>query len=185
MLALIIVLLGANQVRRRFARSEIPIVGTVAEILEPFLIVNPYGLFAIEDNHAPGDCRRGSDDGKIWREYELRYKPGKRYRELRRGTFLINRGLTGKCGSPRSTARTHRRGRWSLIYRLLQNSPPVVSMLRSNPFPDRPPKYMRALLYDYRFADPQTHAATGHRRVRRLDDVYFPAVSLAEFEPAQ
>ena len=41
------------------------------------------------------------------------------------------------------------------------------------------------MLYDYRFADPQTMRATGQWWVRRLDGVYFPAVSLAEFERRQ
>jgi hypothetical protein len=72
----------------------------------------------------------------------------------------------------------------SLMLRLLESSPPVLALLDSNPFPDRPPKFVRAKLYDYRFADQSMHAATGQWWVRRLQGCYFPQVSLADFAPA-
>jgi len=50
-----------------------------------------------------------------------------------------------------------------------------------DPFPDRPPQYVRALLYEYRFADPGTYVRTGQWWVRRLEGLYFPRVSLADF----
>jgi len=43
-----------------------------------------------------------------------------------------------------------------------------------DPFPDRPPQYVRALLYEYRFADPGTYVRTGQWWVRRLEGLYFP-----------
>jgi hypothetical protein len=71
-----------------------------------------------------------------------------------------------------------------LLLRLLQGSAPVLALLEANPFPDRPPQFVRAKLYDYRFADPDVRAATGQWWVRRLDGVYFPEVSLADFARA-
>ncbi len=68
-----------------------------------------------------------------------------------------------------------------LIHQLLEGSPAVLALLAGNPFPDRPPKYVRALLYDYRFADPDTYVRTGQWWVRRLEGLYFPRVSLADF----
>jgi len=56
-----------------------------------------------------------------------------------------------------------------LFQRLREGSPPVVGLLGSNPFPDRPPRYVRALLYDYRFADLATHRRTGEWWQRRLE----------------
>src|SRR6266571_9033539 len=50
-----------------------------------------------------------------------------------------------------------------------------------DPFPDRPPQYVRALLYEYRFADPGTYVRTGQWWVRQLEGLYFPRVSLADF----
>src|SRR6476620_10017312 len=37
------------------------------------------------------------------------------------------------------------------VIRLLQNDPPTLRLLRHNPFPDSPPRYVRARLYEYRF----------------------------------
>jgi hypothetical protein len=52
----------------------------------------------------------------------------------------------------------------------------------SNPFLEAPPKYVRAQLYDYRFADPGTRAQTGQWWVRRPQGLFFRPVSLADFE---
>ena len=68
-----------------------------------------------------------------------------------------------------------------LMRRLLEGSPPVSALLDFNPFTDAPPKYVRAQLYDYRFADRGVHAATGQWWVRRPEGLYFPEISLADF----
>src|SRR2546428_12271435 len=45
--------------------------------------------------------------------------------------------------------------------RLLEGSPEVLGLLASNPFPDHPPRYVRALLYEYRFTTAAERRATG------------------------
>ena len=70
------------------------------------------------------------------------------------------------------------------MLRLLQGSPPVLALLDSNPFPEGPPKFVRARLYDYRFTDQGTHLATGHWWSRTSRGMYFPQVSVANFTPA-
>ena len=42
----------------------------------------------------------------------------------------------------------------NLVWKLLHNEPGAVSLFASNPFPDQPPRYIRAVLYRYRFAEP-------------------------------
>jgi hypothetical protein len=37
----------------------------------------------------------------------------------------------------------------------------VLRLLAYNPFPRHPPKFVRAIVYDYRFADWKTHRRTG------------------------
>ena len=37
--------------------------------------------------------------------------------------------------------------------RLLEGSPDVLNLLEFNPFPDRPPRYVRGVLYRYHFSD--------------------------------
>jgi len=41
-----------------------------------------------------------------------------------------------------------------LIWKLLHNDPAMLKLFAGNPFPDRPPRYIRAMLYRYRFAKP-------------------------------
>lgn len=42
----------------------------------------------------------------------------------------------------------------NLIWKLLHNDPNAVSLFAINPFPGKPPKYIRAVLYHYSFAKP-------------------------------
>jgi hypothetical protein len=66
----------------------------------------------------------------------------------------------------------------SFTAKLLENDRPVLSLLKSNPFPTQPPKFVRAELYEYHFADKETHRRTGQWWVRRLVGPWFPAISL-------
>ena len=42
----------------------------------------------------------------------------------------------------------------NLIWKLLHNDPGALSLFASNPFPQHPPRYIRAVLYRYKFARP-------------------------------
>jgi len=42
----------------------------------------------------------------------------------------------------------------NLVSKLLHNDPGALSLFASNPFPDKPPRYIRAVLYHYTFAKP-------------------------------
>ena len=42
----------------------------------------------------------------------------------------------------------------NLIWKLLHNDPGAVGLFRSNPFPEKPPRYIRAVLYRYTFVPP-------------------------------
>jgi len=65
-----------------------------------------------------------------------------------------------------------------LLLKLLQGDPAVLGLLRSNPFPDRPPTWIRAQLYRYRFTTAEEHRRTGRWWNRQLVTAYFPAVRL-------
>jgi Lipase maturation factor len=43
---------------------------------------------------------------------------------------------------------------FNLQWKLLQNEPGATTLFARNPFPDKPPRYIRAVLYRYRFAKP-------------------------------
>ena len=72
------------------------------------------------------------------------------------------------------------RNRWFLYfqYRLLQGKEEVLALLDTNPFPDAPPRYIRAVLYDYRFTTPETRRAEGTWWRRKPLRLYSPVRSL-------
>ena len=72
---------------------------------------------------------------------------------------------------------------WFLRFekRLLEGSPEVLGLLAHNPFPEAPPKYIRAVLYDYHFTDWDTRSRekTWWTRTRLKD--YTPVLTLESF----
>jgi hypothetical protein len=180
-LAIIVVPVGVNRIWRTLMHTDLPVLGTLTQAVSPLLIVNPYGLFAVMTTTRPEIVIEGSADGQVWREYVFRYKPGPLSRPARwnipHQPRLDWQMWFAALGNARSNP-------WivNLMRRVLEGSPPVLALFEANPFADVPPKYVRALLYEYRFADPRTHARTGQWWVRQPQGLYFPEVSLADFE---
>jgi len=67
----------------------------------------------------------------------------------------------------------------AFLARLLQGSPDVAALLATNPFPNGPPRYLRAQLYDYRFTSPEERRLSGAWWHRELLGSYGPVVSLS------
>ena len=145
--------------------------------LEPFRLVNGYGLFAVMTTERPEIIVEGSDDGVTWRAYEFKWKPDE-----------VNR-------RPRFVAPHQPRLDWQMwfaalsyyqstpwfrrfLIRLLQNSPEVLALLERIPFPDKPPRFVRAVIYNYRFTDFAARRATGAWWRRERRGSYGPVLSL-------
>ena len=64
--------------------------------------------------------------------------------------------------------------------RLLQGSPEVLALLAKNPFPHKPPRYLRAEFYDYHFTNFAERRATGAWWKREIIGEYLPPISLHE-----
>jgi hypothetical protein len=62
--------------------------------------------------------------------------------------------------------------------RLLQGEPAVLGLLGPNPFPKEPPRFVRAVLYNYEFTTRAERARTGNWWHRTLIDLYLPATRL-------
>jgi hypothetical protein len=145
--------------------------------LDPFHIVNGYGLFARMTTQRPEIIIEGSDDGQTWHAYEFRWKPGDPDRRPRfvqpHMPRLDWQMWFAALGSPRNQ-------RWfgSLCRRLLEGSPPVLGLLDYNPFPNRPPRYLRAMLYDYRFTRLDQRRRTNAWWQRHELGTYFGPVSM-------
>jgi hypothetical protein len=63
------------------------------------------------------------------------------------------------------------------LLRLLAGSPDVLALLRHNPFPDAPPRYVRAMIADYRFTDLTTRRRQGRWWDVGPDRPYAPVLS--------
>ena len=123
----------------------------------------------------------GSDDGVTWLAYEFRWKPG----DVRRPPAFTGPHL------PRldwqmwfAALGDYRESPWleRLLRRLLEGSPDVASLLAHNPFPEHPPRFVRALLYDYHFTDPASRARTGSWWQRERLGLYAPVLRRSEEE---
>jgi len=172
-----LLLLGANELVSRFDRSRTPRwLGWLEMQARPLRIVNPYGLFAVMTVRRPEISIEGSDDGETWQEYTFRYKVSD-----------VNR-------APRQVAPHQPRLDWqmwfaalgsppgwmlALVMRLLEGSPEVLKLFARNPFPEHPPRYVRAVLHDYRMTDVETHRSTGAWWKREPLGLYLPPLSLA------
>jgi hypothetical protein len=165
---LLLALSGLSLVRElaytRWPRWGNEVLGWVA----PFRSVNGYGLFRVMTTDRPELILEGSMDGVRWQSYELRYKPG-----------AVDR-------RPRFVAPFHPRLDWQLWFaaldpvgsfgwlqaladRLRTGVPEVLALFGGNPFPGTPPRFVRAVLYDYRFSTPEERRRTGAWWVRERE----------------
>lgn len=149
------------------------LVGTTA-ILS---LVNNYGPFAVMTTRRDEIIVQGSKDGMQWRDYQFKYKPGRPNKAL--GWNIPHQ--------PRldwqmwfAALAPPRVGSWfdRFLKKLLQGSPQVLALLAENPFPEQPPKYIRAMLYRYGYTSLQQRRLSGNIWQRRLERIYWPARKL-------
>jgi len=153
-----------------------PVV-SVYRWLSPFRSINSYGLFAVMTMERPEIIIEGSDDGRIWKEYEFRHKPGdpKRHPE-----FVAPHQPRLDWQMWFAALGSYRQNPWLVNFcvRLLQGSPPVLALLEKNPFPNHPPKYVRAQLYNYQFTSREERNRSGAWWKREFKGEYLPPISL-------
>lgn len=65
-----------------------------------------------------------------------------------------------------------------LVWKLLHNNPGAVSLFAGNPFPAKPPRFIRAVLYHYTFAKPGNAGGLWWRRERVGE--WIPALSVED-----
>lgn len=181
LVALIVVPVGLDRLYEPFAHKHLPVIGALTNAINPLLIVNPYGLFITTTTTRPELVIQGSDDNQHWGDYVLPFYPGPVTRapswniphQPRLDWQMWFAAYGNAADNP-----------WliSLLQALLEARPQVLNLIGSNPFPDHPPHAVRIALYDYRFADPATHAQTGQWWIRREMGLYFPPVSLDDLK---
>ena len=145
--------------------------------LEPVRIVNGYGLFAVMTTSRPEIIIEGSNDGKTWLDYEFKFKAGRPApRPALGGALPAAPGLANVVRGAGGLSQ------FTLVHSTHASAAggfaPVLALLERNPFPQSPPKYLRALIYDYHFTTWSERRAQGEWWHRRLLGIYFPAVTL-------
>jgi predicted DCC family thiol-disulfide oxidoreductase YuxK len=176
-LTVLILLLNAGQFSRLLFGDAPGPLGGLLRTTEPLGIVNSYGLFAVMTTTRPEIVIQGSNDGTTWVDYSFPYKPG----DLRRGLPVVAPHQPRLDWQMWFAALGDYRGNdWfgNLMVRLLQGSPEVTRLFERTPFGGTPPRYVRALLYEYRFTSLAERRATGDFWRRDLRGLYFPAISL-------
>lgn len=143
----------------------------------PFHIVNRYGIFAVMTTKRYEIVVEGSDDGDTWHEYLFRYKPSELTRRPRR-ISPYQPQLDWQAWFLPFTEYHSEPWFQNFLVRLLQGSPHVLNLLRHNPFPNKPPAYIRAIAYDYEFTSAAEKKATGAWWKRTYVGVYSPTLSL-------
>jgi predicted DCC family thiol-disulfide oxidoreductase YuxK len=153
------------------------LLATLYEQLEAFRIVNGYGLFRVMTKDRGEIVLEGSADGLEWLPYEFKWKPGDVKRPpgwcAPHQPRLDWQMWFAALGSPRENP-------WllGLIVRLLQGSRDVNGLLAHNPFPEKPPRFIRAMFYRYRFASTAELRQAGAWWKRQELREYVPALSL-------
>jgi predicted DCC family thiol-disulfide oxidoreductase YuxK len=145
--------------------------------LEPFRSLNGYGLFRVMTKTRPEIIVEGSRDGQVWQPYEFKYKVG----DPQRAPPIV------APHQPRldwqmwfAALDDIREEPWfmNFLARLLQGSPSVLGLMKANPFPDSPPRYVRARLFEYHFTDALEKRQTGAWWKREEQGLYCPPVSM-------
>ena len=161
-------------VRMLWQDAPLPIAPAAA--LEPFRIANSYGLFAVMTPHRYEIEFQGSNDGDSWVAYGFRYKP----QDVRE--------------RPRIYAPYQPRFDWNLWFAslgswrqnlmvprtqelLLENDRDVLGLFAENPFAGQPPKYVRAVLWQYWFATREQKRELGVWWTRQYVGAYAPTLT--------
>jgi len=125
---------------------------------DPLNLVNTYGAFGSVGQERLNIVFEGTDDedptdSAHWKEYPYKALP----------VALDKRPPQIAPYQPRldwqmwfAAMSTPDEYPWTLtlLFKLLHNDPSALSLFASNPFPGKPPRYIRAVLYRYSFAKP-------------------------------
>lgn len=119
-------------------------------------LVNTYGAFGTVDRERFELVFQGTDSAVAdlmadWKDYEFKAKPTD---PMRRPVIISPYHYRLDWAAWYPWHRIPGRNQWvpNFIWKLLHNDPVALSLIANNPFPDAPPKYIRVLVYRYKFA---------------------------------
>lgn len=177
-LAMLVVLLSISPVMNMLNPGQ-----AMNASFDSFRLVNTYGAFGSitrERNEIviEGTDSDSPDTAAVWHEYEFKAKPGDVH-EMPAIVSPYHYKIDWQMWFAAMSSYEYHPWFPPFIQKLLQGDEAVLSLLGRNPFPDRPPKYIRARLYRYEFTDVGDKSGSWWKR--RLVGEYLPAVSLRNF----
>jgi hypothetical protein len=131
-----------------------------AVLLSPARIANSFGLFAVMTRGRYEIEFQGSNDGQSWIAYPFRYKP----QDVRKPPpFFAPYQPRFDWNLWFASFGSIEENRWILNVeeRLLENAPATLQLFAGNPFAGKPPRMVRAVLWQYWFTTRGERAATG------------------------
>jgi hypothetical protein len=155
--------------------APLPVPTSPVLALEPFRIANRYGLFGVMTRGRYEIEFQGSDDGKTWVAYPFRHKP------------------QDPAKPPGIYAPYQPRFDWNLWFaslgswreypivprteiRLLSNDSDVLNLFKGNPFPQKAPRQVRAVLWQYWFTTMAEKRTQGLWWRRQFLGLYAPTI---------
>lgn len=176
-LALVAAVLSIQPIRNMISSRQ-----RMNAAFDPLKLVNTYGAFGSITRERYEIVVEGTDEAVLtesteWQAYTFKGKP------------------TDVSRRPPQWAPYHLRLDWQMwfaamsayyqhpwfvnfVAKLLQGDEKTHSLLREVPFPDEPPRYVRARLFRYRFTTPAERERTGNWWKRGYVRNYFPPTSL-------
>jgi len=149
----ILLILNFTNIYGLMFKLELPqSITYVIERLQPYHLNNRYGLFAVMTKTRPEIIIEGSNDLNNWSEYKFKWKAG----DLNQPPPYV------APHQPRldwqmwfEALGSFNRNSWfiGLLEKILKGSEDVLKLLRHNPFPNSPPRYLRTITYDYNFTN--------------------------------
>jgi hypothetical protein len=155
-----------------------PLPATPVAALQSFRIADRYGLFAMMTRGRYEIEFQGSADGQNWETYPFRYKPQDPSKppgiyapyQPRFDWNLWFASLGGWRANP-IVPRTEER--------LLSGEPEVLDLFAGNPFPNKLPRQVRAVVWQYWFTSGDEKRAQGVWWRRQLLGLYAPTLERA------
>jgi len=173
MLALLVLVLSVRPIANMLSSRQI-----MNTSFNPVHLVGTYGAFGGITRTRYEVVVEGTSDefpanSTGWREYEFRAKPT----DLRRRPPQIapyHIRLDWLMWFAAMDDYTHNPWFVHFMGKLLEGDRDTLGLIRSNPFPDRPPRFVRAELYRYQFTSPEERRRTGQWWKRQYVSEYFP-----------
>jgi len=154
-----------------------PLPTTPVSLLDPFRIANRYGLFGVMTRGRYEIEFQGSNDGETWVPYPFRHKPqaldkapGIYAPYQPRFDWNLWFASLGDWRDNSIVLRTERK--------LLSNDKDVLALFAANPFPKAPPRYVRAVLWQYWFTSMAEKREHGLWWQRKFIGLYAPEIEL-------